>query len=125
MQEIVQSREPGHPQGDAPTIDERACQAPGYGRGDPCGRPGIGRGHARFNHLPHSPTESKVSAIFEFANTIKTDSKTGDFERLRVNTSEQPSMHMVLVEPLEAGARDHLLNLNHSLENAEYILEDA
>jgi hypothetical protein len=51
-------RKPGHPQGDAPTIDECACQATGYGRGDRKGSLGIGRCHARFNHLRHSPTES-------------------------------------------------------------------
>ncbi len=51
-------RKPGHPQGDAPTIHERAYQATGYGRGDPCGCPGFGRCHARFHHLRHSPTES-------------------------------------------------------------------
>ncbi len=64
-------RKPGHPQGDAPPIHERAYQATGYGRGDPCGRPGFGRCHARFHHLRHSPTESSV------------DTNDPDYRRLR------------------------------------------
>ncbi len=63
-------RKPGHPQGDAPTIDECACQATGYGRGDRKGGPGIGRCHARFNHLRHSPTESAEGRLREAMTII-------------------------------------------------------
>jgi hypothetical protein len=49
----------------------------------------------------------RMMLVFEFANTIKTDSKTHDFVRFSANISEQQVLSVSALEPLHQSVSTH------------------